>query len=157
MVATMIAMALAVVGFGSSTVSLSRYQTPLSTRNVVPPTIANLSSSRCLISTERSGSGVRLSTVSTTVTPRSLGKSAAARSSGGFPVLNVRIIREQNRTSGVFLGEHPLLERPPAEQRAQQRADDDSADEVGHFHAERRQSRRLQVQHVPREPLRQRV
>ena len=39
MVATMMAMALAVVGLDSNTLSLSVYQTALSTTNVVPPTI----------------------------------------------------------------------------------------------------------------------
>src|SRR3954463_4937652 len=174
MVATMIAIALAGGGLcsstdsrmrertppstkHSSTDSLRRYQTPLSTKNVVPPTIANFSSSRCLISTERSGSGVRLSTVSTTVTPCSLEAHGVYSWSGGLAVLNVRIFRDRDHPARVLVREDPLLERPPPEHRAEQGADDDPADEVGHLDAERRQVRRLQVQHVPREPLRQRV
>src|SRR6266496_972162 len=160
MVATMIAIALAVVGFDSSTLSLSRYQTPLSTKNVVPPTIANFSSSRCLISTDRSGSGVRWSTVSTTVTPGSLGEPAVKAWSGGCVAVNVRIVRAGGLDlpqPGRFLREHPLLERPPAERRAEQGADHDAADEVGDLDAERAQVRLLQVQHVPRDQLRQRV
>src|SRR4051812_13331905 len=134
MVATMIAMAFEVVGFDSSTPSLSMYHTPLSTTKVVPPTMPNLSSSRCLISTERSGSGVCESTFSATVTDAvyvvndSRGKSGGAlfRIRGLFGVGGA-----DDPWTGARLGEHPFLEGPPAEHHRQQGAQNHSADVVG--------------------------
>ena len=68
MVAISTAMILAVIGFGSRTVLLSTRNTTVSITQVVPPTIANLSSSRCLIAIRRKGSGIQPSTRSTTAT-----------------------------------------------------------------------------------------
>src|SRR5262245_2980014 len=98
----MIAIALAVIGFVCSTVSLRPYQTVLSITNVVPPTTANLSSSRCLTRIDRSGSGTRASTLSTTVT------SAVYELSGGA-LLRVtgRTAHPDHLGTGVRLREDP--------------------------------------------------
>jgi hypothetical protein len=53
MVATSTAITLAVSGLGSSTVALSTRNTVVSITQVVPPTRANFTSSRCLIAAPR--------------------------------------------------------------------------------------------------------
>src|SRR6266536_6658431 len=153
-VATMIAMIFAVTGFSSRTVSFSRYQMPLSMTNVVPPTMANFSSSRCLSSSFRKGSGTRESTVSTTVTPAVYGARRPDVALCGFVVLT-----QPDQTGAapadphhagprVRLREHPLPERPPAEDHRQQRAEDDAAREVRDLLRQQGDMRHLEHEHV---------
>src|SRR5882672_10394268 len=59
-------MACAVIGLVSSTVSLRPYQTTLVITNVVPPTMANRTISRCLTINARRGAGKNLNTNRTT-------------------------------------------------------------------------------------------
>src|SRR4051794_5799103 len=123
-VATMIAMIFAVTGLSSRTVSFSRYQMPLSITNVVPPTTANLSSSRCLMSTARTGSGTRARTVSTAVTTAVYGEVPCddrPRPVGlGQPDAVARFVRSgrSRRPRGAC-----LRKRLPAEQPAEQAAE----------------------------------
>src|SRR5262245_21303301 len=150
----MIAMIFAVTGFSSSTVSFSRYQMPLSMTNVVPPTTANFSSSRCLITTFRRGSGTRESTDSTTVTSAVYG---ARRRHGGLCGFVGLAQPDQTGTAAadadharacVGLREHPLAEGPPAEDHREQRVEDDAAREVRDLLHQQGDVWHLEHQHV---------
>src|SRR2546430_6925027 len=122
----MIAIALAVIGLVCSTVSLRPYQTALSITKVVPPTTANFSSSRCLTRIDRSGSGTRASTLSTTVT------SAVYEVLGGAFVRVADPLTESHHPrAGVGVREHPLLERPQAEDHGEPGAEQHPHGEVG--------------------------
>jgi hypothetical protein len=59
---------LAVTGLSASTVAFSTRNTTVSMTQVLPPTIRNLISSRCLIALSRYGWGILASVASTTVT-----------------------------------------------------------------------------------------
>src|SRR5882757_11238928 len=67
MVATTMPIAWAVIGLVSSTVSLRPNQTTFVITNVVPPTTAKRTSSRCLMTNARRGAGKSLNTNRTTL------------------------------------------------------------------------------------------
>src|SRR5689334_12696054 len=146
MVATMIEIAFAVIGLSSRTVNLSRNQIPLSMTNVVPPTMANFSNSRCLIRTRRRGSGTRLSTLWTTVTSAVYEGLRGALAGAGVDGHRTQPpLAPRHPDAGVGLREDPLLERPPPEHHGEQRADDHAAEEVGGLLDEQADVRDLQV------------
>src|SRR5690349_16434605 len=115
-VATRVAMIFAVTGlFGRTTILIPKNRTVSITKQV-PPTRANLTSSRCFSAIDRIGSGNREITVSPRDTRRVYGDRVNA------PV-----------RPGVGVGEHPAAHRPELEAGREQHADDRTGDEVRDF------------------------
>src|SRR5687768_991520 len=136
-VATRVAMILAVTGlFGRTTILIPKNRTVSITKQV-PPTRANLTSSRCFSAIDRIGSGNRETTVSARDTGRVYGDRV------NTPV-----------RPSARVGEDPAAHRPELEAGGEQHAEDRARDEVRDLLGHDRDERGLQAEQVPRQPQR---